>query len=170
MPTVIILLCVTAAGYFDLRWRRIPNWLVALTLALSLAWHTAQGGLSGLWISVASLLGAAAVLFPLFAMRGMGAGDVKFFGALGAAVTYRNVFGILFIALLVSGLMALFKVLRARSLGQTVARIGHLLGRWVRGRVTPHPVVNIDSPGATVVPFTLAVCIATWIFLLASRS
>lgn len=169
MPTFLVLLSATTAGYFDLRWRRIPNWLVVSTLSVSLAWHAAQGGLAGLWASVAGLLGATAVLFPLFVMRGMGAGDVKFFGALGAAVTYRSVFGILFISLFVSGFMALFEVLRAGSMRHTATRIAELVGRWTRGRLGPHPVVNIDSSSAALIPFTLAVAIATWIFVLASR-
>jgi len=169
MPIALVLLSVTMAGYFDLRWRRVPNWLVALTIALSLTWHGAHDGLAGVGVSFLSLLGATAALFPLFVLRGMGAGDVKFFGALGAAVTYRHAFGILVIALFVSAFMALLMVLRGRALRRTIRRIGVLLRSWLRGGHGAPPAVNIDDPAATLLPFTLAVAIATWVFVLGSR-
>ena len=82
MLDALILIAATTAGFFDLRWKRIPNWLVLATIVLSLTWHGAVGGLSGLWMSVAGLLVGTAILFPFFLIRGMGAGDVKLFGAL----------------------------------------------------------------------------------------
>ena len=63
----------TTAGYFDLKWHRVPNWLVGLTMVLALTWHAAVAGLTGLWSSLTGLLLGTGLLFPLFLLRGMGA-------------------------------------------------------------------------------------------------
>jgi hypothetical protein len=44
---MFILLSATVAGYFDFRWHRVPNWLIGVTVALSLAWHAWQSGVAG---------------------------------------------------------------------------------------------------------------------------
>jgi prepilin peptidase CpaA len=166
MLTAFILVSATTAGYFDLRSRRIPNWLVGATIALSLIWHTAVGGLAGLWMSALGLLIGIAVLFPLFLLRGMGAGDVKFFGALGAAVTYRHVFTVLMISALIAGGMALFRVVLARALVATLANIVSIINRLVHGRLSPHPLANLANEKALAIPFGVSLAAAAWIFVL----
>jgi prepilin peptidase CpaA len=166
---VLILLSATVAGYFDWRWHRVPNWLTGLTVALSLGWHAWAGGAAGLSSSAKGLLLGVALLFPLFLLRGMGAGDVKFFGALGSALTPRHVLPLLTLSLLVGGAMALCLVARHRAAGETSRNLADMAGRAISGRVGPHPVVHIDNPRTLVVPFTFAQAVATWIFLVSHR-
>jgi prepilin peptidase CpaA len=85
-----IALVIASAG-FDLRTRRIPNWLTLAALPIGPIWHGVSGAshdrataLS--WLG-ASLLGILVCsIFPAisFAKREMGGGDVKLFAALGA--------------------------------------------------------------------------------------
>jgi prepilin peptidase CpaA len=163
---VLTLLSSTVAGYFDFRWHRVPNWLVGLTVALSLAWHAWAAGTAGLLASLTGLILGVAVLFPLFLLRGMGAGDVKFFGALGAALTYRHLPAILTFSLLVGAAMALFVVARRGAVRRTARNLAGLCGGLLRGRMGPHPVVRIDNEGALVVHYTVAQAVATWVFVL----
>jgi prepilin peptidase CpaA len=164
--TAVILLSVTVAGYFDFRWHRVPNWLVGLTVAVSLAWQAWESGTSGLLSGLAGLLLGVALLFPLFLLRGMGAGDVKFFGALGAALSYRHLLAVLTLSLLVGAAMALILIARRGAARQTLRNLGALAGAALRGRIRPHPAVGIDNPHTLVVPFTGAQAVATWIFVL----
>jgi len=166
MPTALVLLSVTAAGYYDLRWHRVPNPLVGGTIALAAAWHASVSGLPGFWSSMAGLFLGTVLLFPLFLLRGMGAGDVKYLGALGAAVTYRHLLPILTIALVVGALAAFYVIFRRGALGRTMSNLADILTRFARGRFGPHPVVGIDNRQALVVHFTGAVAVATWIFVL----
>lgn len=166
MLSALILVSVTTAAYFDLRWRRIPNWLVAATVGLSLIWHTLSGGWSGLLMSGAGLLVGMALLLPLFLLRGMGAGDVKFFGAIGAAVTYNHILTVFVIAALIAGVMALFRVVVARAFVATLANIADILNRFLHGRFSPHPIVGLANENALVIPFGVSVAVATWFFVL----
>lgn len=160
-----ILLSASVAGYFDARWHRVPNWLSGLTAVASLGWHAWVSGTNGLASSAAGAVLGIALLLPLFLLRAMGAGDVKFFGALGSALTYRHLLPLLALALLVGGVLALWLVARHGAVAQTARNVADLAGRVLRGRVAPHPVVHIDNPRALVVPFTFAQAIATWLLV-----
>ena len=166
MMTVFILLSATTAAYFDLRWRRIPNWLVGATIALSFVWHAWSGGWDGLLMSGAGLLVGMALLLPLYLLKGMGAGDVKFFAAIGAAVTYKHVLAVFVFAALIAGGMALFRVLAARAFVATLSNIASILNRFVHGRFSPHPVAALANENALVIPFGVSVAAATWLFVL----
>jgi prepilin peptidase CpaA len=165
MPWGIILISATTAGILDVRDRRIPNWLVIITVGVSFVYHIAMAGLGGLWSSVLGMLIGTTILFPLFLLRGMGAGDVKFFGALGAAVTYRYVLLVLFISVVVAAVLALFRIYFAGAALKTLGNTGRLIAWLGRGRLKPHPLLNLTNKSALSVPFGVAVAIASWIFL-----
>ncbi len=166
MLTILTLLSASTAAYFDLRWRRIPNWLVGATVVVSLSWHTWSNGWEGLLLSGGGMLAGMALLFPLFLLKGMGAGDVKFFGAIGAAVTYKHVLAVFVFAALIAGAMALVRVLAARALVATLGNIADILNRFVHLRFSPHPVVGLANENALVIPFGVSLAAATWLFVL----
>jgi len=82
----VLILLVLIAALKDVRTRRIPNWLTVPAAVLGLALHAWYEGWPGVWTSIegAALGLAAFILF--FVAGGMGAGDVKLFGAVGALV------------------------------------------------------------------------------------
>lgn len=75
---------VTVAVAWDLVTRRVPNVLTFGAALGALAIHGYMGGLSGLGFSLAGWLVGVAFFLPFFALGGMGAGDVKLLGAVGA--------------------------------------------------------------------------------------
>jgi prepilin peptidase CpaA len=160
---VPILALVSAAGLSDLRQRRIPNWLVALTLVVSLATHGLRAGVGGLLESAAGMAAGLVLLFPLFVIRAMGAGDVKSFSALGAAVTYRSVPALLVLTLVFSAVLAAIEVVRHRACLRTLRNVRALVCAWAQGR---QPAMGVDHPDAVLVPFTFAAALATWLVLL----
>jgi prepilin peptidase CpaA len=72
------------AVWFDYRERRIPNYLVFTGMIAGLVIGMVSGGVKGLAWSVLGLLAGIGILFVPFAMGGIGAGDVKLLGAIGA--------------------------------------------------------------------------------------
>ncbi len=68
----------------DLRTRRIPNYLTCGTALTGIAYNFAVSGLGGLETAVLGLLLGIGLLTLPYLLGGMGAGDVKALGALGA--------------------------------------------------------------------------------------
>jgi len=85
LPLTATLLCASAwAVREDLLAHRIPNRLTGSLLCLGFLLQLAFGGWSGLGQAALGTLVGFAVLFPLYLLRAMGAGDVKLLAAMGA--------------------------------------------------------------------------------------
>ena len=83
--TLTLVLTVMAA-YTDLRERRIPNWLTVTGFSMGVAVHAWLGGSRGALTSLEGAGLALVILLPLVLVRGLGAGDWKLMGAVGACV------------------------------------------------------------------------------------
>ncbi|HZS80542.1 MAG TPA: prepilin peptidase [Herbaspirillum sp.] len=85
MTVLLLSLCIGVL-YYDLLFRRVPNSLLLFFLGLDLVCLSVTGhGIGGMdWPQ--SIIGGIIGLFlfvPLYVLRAMGAGDVKFFAVLG---------------------------------------------------------------------------------------
>ena len=137
--TLKALLATTAviAGLYDLRYRRIPNRLNFSAALLGLALNAFFFHWTGL---VNALLGvgvALLVYFPLYLLRGMGAGDVKLMMAMGAIVGPSSWFQIFVVTALCGGFFALCLVVLKRRLQDTILNCYLLLTEMCHLRA-PH--------------------------------
>jgi prepilin peptidase CpaA len=104
---LILVLLICAALFFDLTRKRIPNFLTFPAIIYGIISYTTIQGLEGLWFSFLGLLVGLAIFFIPFAMGGMGGGDVKLLGAVGALQGWQFVFSAAILAALAGGVMAL---------------------------------------------------------------
>jgi len=104
------ILTLVAAGY-DIRYRRIPNWLVLAGIVTGFAWNLYSSGWSGLGHAAAGLGLGFALYFPLYLLRARGAGDVKLLAAVGAIVGPGNCFWVFILTALLGGVIAMVVLL-----------------------------------------------------------
>src|SRR5260370_26122809 len=109
---VLVLIVSTVAGLIDLRPRRIPNWLAAAGLAAGIAARYYGEGAPGLLTAGEGLGLAVLIYFPLWLLRGMGAGDVKLMAALGAIAGPAHWFVVFLASSILGALAALFVAFR----------------------------------------------------------
>lgn len=117
LPLIVLFALLAAAVWHDARTRRIPNALVFPGALLGLALHAMLPAGAGLFgTPMGSLgLGAAcgglalglAFLMPMYALRLMGAGDVKLLAMVGAFVGADAIIPLAFVMLLAGGVLAL---------------------------------------------------------------
>ena len=74
---ILLSLVVIPAAIWDVKTRRIPNWLSLSGVVLALALNTFLGEVDGLWFALKGLGVAFVVYFVLYLLHGMGAGDVN---------------------------------------------------------------------------------------------
>src|SRR5262245_51535241 len=91
----LLLLGVIPAAIIDLRVRRVPNWLTLTAALLGIALNSFLFETAGVWMSLKGVGLAMLIYFPLYLLRGMGAGDVKLMVAVGAIAGPANWLGIL---------------------------------------------------------------------------
>lgn len=124
--TLSLFLCAVliAAAVTDLRHRRIPNLYTFSAAGVALAAHALAGGWGGLLFSLAGLGLGMALLLPMYAARGMGAGDVKLLGAVGAALGPLGVFNaFLFSALAGLAYLGILLAAHGRYSRRVLARV-----------------------------------------------
>jgi prepilin peptidase CpaA len=109
VEAIISLVFMVTCLYGDLRHQRIPNLLTVPMAATGLLFHWAGTGFydGGLYALKGLLLGVGLLFIP-FMMGGMGGGDVKCLGALGAWMGPVQVYWIFIYGALAGGLLSLF--------------------------------------------------------------
>jgi prepilin peptidase CpaA len=152
-----------AAGITDWRWRRIPNWLTmpALLLGIGLNWFAT--GWAG---AKDSLLGAGlglGLLLPFVLIRGLGAGDWKLAGALGAFLGPSRLITVLLGTVFVAGLMAVVLILWKKRVGRTLRNLAHMLAALFTLHL-PGPEVSLDNPESSKVPFGVAMAVTVVLY------
>src|SRR5262245_40829808 len=122
---VLLLACIT-----DLHARRIPNVLTFSAIVAALLFHALTGGLSAAGWSVAGCLLGAALFMPMFALRGMGGGDVKLLAAVGAWLGPSQVAIVALAASVAGGVMAIVVALSHGYLRTAFRNLWMLLTHW----------------------------------------
>jgi prepilin peptidase CpaA len=135
---LLILLVLTAAA-FDLRTRRIPNWLCATGLVCGFACQIALSGWAGARESTLGTGLALLVYIPLFALRAVGGGDVKLMAAVGSIAGPKSWIAIFLITAIAGGAIALVLIAVKGRVRRTLRNVGVLLTELVHLRA-PHRV------------------------------
>jgi prepilin peptidase CpaA len=167
---IILIALVFTAGVYDIKWRRIPNWLALTGLLLG----AALNGFLFEWAGVkATLLGvgfAFLIYFPLYLLRGMGAGDVKLMMAIGAIVGPGTWFGIFLTTGIIGGLVAVLLLVARRRLQKTFWNVRMLLDSIVHFRAPyANPELDVRSAQGLRMPHGAVIAVGTVAFLALGR-
>jgi prepilin peptidase CpaA len=142
--------------YMDVRYRRIPNKLVLVTLVGGITLNTFFGGTHGLGVSLGGFALAFGLMFFFHAFGTMGAGDVKLFGAIGAVSGFSLVLPTLLVVALTGGVLAICKMIysgRARSTMFGVMQFFHGL---LPGQTVPR--FDIPEDRSYTLPYAVPIC------------
>jgi prepilin peptidase CpaA len=109
MPLVCFpcLVILSAALYTDIRWKKIPNTLTLPAIMCGLCFHGMMNAAAeGFSFALSGCLTGGLFLLIPFAMGGVGGGDVKLLGALGAWLGAEAVFSVFLYSAMIGGVMA----------------------------------------------------------------
>jgi len=114
---VLTLALTLSAALLDWRSRRIPNWLTVPGLLFGVTVHAVLTGWHGTVFALEGAGLALVILLPLVLLRGLGAGDWKLMGAVGAMLGPVLLLFVLSGSILTSGLMAVVQMMRTGRVG-----------------------------------------------------
>jgi prepilin peptidase CpaA len=152
--TAALVALVGAAAWTDVRVRRIPNALTMSGFLVALALHSFAGG----GAVVGALLGAGLALLvslPLFALGGMGGGDVKLLAAVGAFLGPQALLVALFVTALAGGLMAVVALRVGMDLPILLAATG---AAWTRA-APEAPISPAPAARKATIPYGVAIAV-----------
>jgi prepilin peptidase CpaA len=148
-------------SYMDIRYRRIPNKLVLITLIGGLTVHTIFGGSQGLFTSLSGFGLAFVLMFLLHAFGTMGAGDVKLFAAIGALNGLSLVLPTLLVVAVTGGVFAIVKMIYARRVTSTMFGVFQFFVGLLPGQRVPR--FDIPADRSYTLPYALPICFGSLI-------
>lgn len=167
---ILLILLVLIAAYYDIRFRRIPNWLVATGLVLGIALNSFLFEWSGLRASLLGIGLAFLVYFPLYLLRGMGAGDVKLMMAIGSLVGPRPWFLILIFTGIIGGIIAVVLLLSRGRLRHTFWNLGFMIQRLLRLQAPyANPELDVRSGQGLRLPHGAVIALGVMAFIAAMK-
>jgi len=155
----ILLAVVATAAVFDIRWRKIPNWLTLSGMTAGLALKTLLHGFAGLRLSAEGLALGFGIYLLFYWLRAMGAGDVKLMAAVGAIAGPVLWFNIFLAASVASGILAVCLSLVKGRFRQTLWNVGYLTVELLHFRrpYYKHPELDVKSGHALKLPHGVAI-------------
>lgn len=142
--------------YMDIRYRRIPNKLVLVTLIGGIAVNTVARGSAGLLASLGGMALAFGLMFFLHAFGTMGAGDVKLFAAIGSVLGVSLVPLTLLVVAVTGGVFATVKMIHAKRVTSTMFGVLQFFIGLLPGQQIPR--FEIPADRSYTLPYALPIC------------
>lgn len=150
-----------AAAVMDVQQRRIPNWLTYPTVVAGMLLRSYFYGWHGLLTALTGCLLAASIVFVFYAVRALGAGDLKLLAALGSMVGPYCAINILLATGVAGGVLALIYAAYCGRMRVTLNNVGTVLKFHAWSGLHAHPQLNLDNPDALRMPYGLAIAVGT---------
>ncbi len=177
----LVVALVVPAAVVDLRAGKVPNWVTYPAILAGLVIHALLGGWVGdanagsrvSWLGPAvfgygndmgltgAAVGFAVGFFPLMVVwlaGGIGGGDAKLVGAIGAIGGWRLAVGAMMYGFVIAALMAVVVMVYKKVTLRTLRRVWHTVVLLVTPGAKPADPTSKDSPQ---IPFAVALCLGT---------
>jgi prepilin peptidase CpaA len=157
----VVLAVVGVGAIYDVRTHRIPNALTFGSAALGVALQVYTSGLPGLWFAASGWCVGLALLLPLFLLRGLGGGDIKLLGAVGAFLGVGGVWWATCFTVLAGALLALAVATTNRYIGTALRNVWAMFGFWRAVGIQPFPGLTLSDASAPRLPYGIAIAVGT---------
>ena len=166
VPHVVVILVAGMASLSDLRTARIPNFLTFGAAAAALVYLLLSHGWSGLAEGGEGWAVGVLLFAPFFALGGLGAGDVKLLGAMGAWLGPQETLWVALYASMAGGVMALIVALATGYLRRAITNLRMLVTYWQVVGIRPLPELTLSGQAPRLpyaVPITAGLLVMLWL-------
>jgi prepilin peptidase CpaA len=164
------LLCATISAAYDVRCRRIPNFITLPAIVFGLLLHAVFGGWRQMVTAAAGGLICGLIFFVFYLAGGMGAGDVKLMTATGCIAGLPHIGHLLISTAVAGGVMAIGLALYRGQLVATWRNMYALAVHHTIMGLTPHPQFNLSNDRTLRLPYALAIatgcCLSLWLIVM----
>jgi prepilin peptidase CpaA len=155
-PAAATLVALIGAG-FDIKSRKIPNFITGPGILAGLLLHLSLDGGRGLLTSLAAGLICGVVFLIFYLAGGMGAGDVKLITAVGCLAGLSDIAYLLVLTSLAGAAMGIVFALMRGQLKQTMSNVVALAEHHKGEGLKPHPDLNVKNQGTLRLPYGVAI-------------
>jgi prepilin peptidase CpaA len=159
----LVCLILVVAAYIDGKQLRVPNWITYPMVLSGIAFCTWQQGWAGLGWSVGAMFVGLLTLLPLYAVGGMGAGDVKLMAGIGAWLGIRTTLYAFAVSVIVGAVMAVAMVLYKRNFYKHAAQFWMIIQEW-RDVKDPRELSRLAAERKSsmfLLPYGIPICVGS---------
>jgi prepilin peptidase CpaA len=149
--------CAVIGSVFDIKSRRVPNFLTGPAILAGLMLHLLLDSWYGLGDSALSGFVGFAVFLIFYLAGGMGAGDVKLITAVGCLAGTHYIAFLLAYTAIAGGVMGLVLAVVRGRLKETLLSVFTMMAHHRREGLTPHPEINVLNERKLRLPYALAI-------------
>lgn len=153
MLTLYILL--TVAVIQDFRHMKVSNRLIFIGLGLGIFFQTIQKGPVAIVRVLPNIIIPVIVLYLLFLMRCLGAGDIKLFSVIGTFINFKQLGVCIAAAFVIGAVFALLKMLSRKNLWNRLFLVRCYVVETLQGNVAPYSYKSKED----VLHFSLAIAL-----------
>lgn len=162
MLAIALIALSLIAAWWDIRHRRIPNWLTISGLVIAFALRS-PAGLGSVTAGILGAVLAFGLALPFFAVGGLGGGDVKLLAAVGAFLGPAHLALALVVMALAGGLMAVVTVVRHRAYKRTLLNVRTIVSTGLTGgkrrKKGSLALPTLRSADALTIPYGVAIAL-----------
>ncbi len=159
----LVSLVLIVAAWIDGKELRVPNWITFPMVAAGLLFNVWNGGWAGLGDGLVGMVVGLACLLPLYAVGGMGAGDVKLMAGVGAWLGWEVTFYAFCVSTVVGAVMAVLMVLYKRAFKKHYANFLMIMTEWMQIK-DPRELSRLAAerkPTMFLLPYGIPICIGS---------
>jgi prepilin peptidase CpaA len=156
---VVIVAVISAVT--DLRFRKIPNWLSLSAALTGLLLNFFFSGFQGLGSALVGSIAGFLLLFFVYLVGGMGAGDVKLMAAIGAFLGPWLIFVAFIWTALAGGVLALLLIGWRKTFRQTSQNLKTILLSLSMGTSPRQANITLDNPKLIKLPYGVPIALGT---------
>lgn len=159
----LVCIILIVAAWIDGKQLRVPNWITFPMVFTGLIYSTWAGGWGGLLEGFLGTLVGLACLLPLYAVGGMGAGDVKLMAGVGAWLGVKTTFYAFCVSTVAGAVMALCMVLYRNSFQKHYGNFLLILTEWLQVK-SPRELSRIAAERKSsmlLLPYGIPICIGS---------
>ena len=118
-----LLILVILAVYHDIKSFTIKNYIIIIGISTGLIFNFIEIGLKGIYPFIIAIFLPIIILFPLFIIKALGAGDIKLFSVIGCYLGISVVSKIFLLSLFIGGFISIIYLIKTKSFS---IRFNHL--------------------------------------------
>lgn len=162
-PVYAVTVTLIVAAWIDGKQLRVPNWITFPMVGTGFVYNLAANGWDGLWIAFAGMCVGLLTLLPLYAVGGMGAGDVKLMAGMGAWLGWQVTLWAFVYTVVVGAVMAIVMVLSRKAWSKHYNQFLMIFSEWMTIK-DPKKLSEIAAerkPTMYLLPYGIPICIGS---------